>query len=201
VKSKLSITLILICVVQISRIFGQPNPDSFFVKNVSLDTDPNPRFVWTYIDTIVSWYYKTNNNEISCLKKELMKTGIFSSIEPRLSETPEIDTFNLLLTIKYNSPDTIYKIGKIRISGFTQVDKSKFDWSLATENLVGTSVSLKTGYYDFEEKISELLDKSLRDKEEHTEIDSPWFSFKVNKNNELELSIIPKFKGCAENSK
>ena len=195
---KLSIIVFLVCLGQIVPVCGQTNPESFFVKYITMETDPNPRFVWSYANMIISWDKESNNDEVSCLKKELMKTGLFNKIESRLNKLKESDDYELVLTIKYNSPNPTYKVSEIKLIGFKEVDESRFKELLISENLIGKSLSLKTDYPDFENKIIELVKESITDETKKEEFKIPWFELTLNKNKDLEVTVMPNFKGCSE---
>lgn len=200
-KLKLLITILLICYGQIINVLGQTKPERFFVKYITLETDPNPRFVWRLANKIISFDKESNSNEIACLKKELIKTGLFSKIEPRLYKLKESDYYELILTIKYSFPNPVYKVNGIKLSGFNDVDESKFKQLLASENLIGKSVILKTDYIDFEDKIIELVKKSISDETKQNKFDLPWLIFKVNNGTDLEVTVMPTFQGCSESSR
>lgn len=182
---------------QIMTVLGQTNPESFFVKYITLETDPNPRFVWAIANMVISQDKESNRNEISCLEKELVKTGLFSKIESRLYKLKESDNYELVLTVKYKSPKPVYRLGQIKLSGFDEVDENKFKEILASENLIGKSISLRKDYSDFEDKIFELVKKSVIDETSQERFNFPWIELKLNKNEELEVTVMPSFKGCS----
>ena len=188
--------ILLIFLGQAAAVCGQTRPESFFVKYITLETETNSRFVWRLANMIISSDKESNINETACLKEELLKTGLFSKVEWRLHELKEPNNYELVLTVKFNSPDIVYKISKISLSGFKEVDESKFKDLLGSEGLIGKSVSLKTGYSDFEKNIIELVEKSMRDQTTQEEYDLPWFEFRLDENKELEITLMPQFRGC-----
>ncbi|HRH40130.1 MAG TPA: hypothetical protein PKY82_00705 [Pyrinomonadaceae bacterium] len=195
-KMKLLMIVILVCFGQVAVIWGQTKPKSFYVKYITLETDPNPRFVWDYANKIISFGRESNNKEAACLKKELMKTGLFSKIEYKFAKLKDSDDYEFHLTINYKSPNPVYKVSKIELSSFKEVNNSNFKIFLASENLIGKSLSLKTGYVDFEDKIIESVKKSIIDETKREEFKLPWLIFKLNKKNELEVIVAPDFNGC-----
>ncbi|MBK8809567.1 MAG: hypothetical protein IPN69_02415 [Acidobacteria bacterium] len=199
-KLRLLVAIFVICVGHVASVSGQSRLDKFSVKQIFLETDPNPRFVWHYANTIISMPEESNDNEVSCLKTELMNTGLFKSIESRLEKSRTFDGYNLILSIKYKSADTTYAVSKIALDGFESVNVSRFEELLASECLIGKSLNLKTGYRDFENRIIELLKKSISDEEERDEFEFPFFSLKLNENNNLEVMVMPKFAGCPSGS-
>jgi len=182
-------------------ILGQSNPERFFVKHIVLETDPNPRFVWAIANMIIPWEGDSSNGDVSCLKKELIKTGLFSGIESRLQKLKESDGYDLILTIQYKSPDPVYKLSKIDVFGIEGVDHIKFNDLLASERILGKPLSLKTADYAiFEDKLFDLLKKSIGDETKREWSQLPWVQLKLNPNKELEVTVLPGFKGCQKTS-
>lgn len=199
-KIKFMIMVALFCFSQTAINFGQIRPESGFVKYIVLETDPNPRFVWSFANSIISLGKMRNEDEISCLKGKLMKTGLFSTIEDRLVKLDEPYAYELVLTINYDFSEPDYKVNKIEIKDLKDVDESKFKKQVGSENLIGKSVSLRLDYNDFEDKLFELLKKSLTDASKKGEFKLPWVELKVNEHKDLEVILMPYFEGC-ENSK
>src|SRR5215213_7611613 len=123
-KLKITMLVLLVCFGQIMTVNGQTDPESFVVKFITIDGDSVPRFVWRYSNTIISWSRESNTDEVSCLKRELLKTGLFSEVEPELYKLKESDGYELSLTIKYNSPNPVYTVSEIKLSGFNEVNES-----------------------------------------------------------------------------
>jgi hypothetical protein len=195
-KVGISIMVILFFLGQVLIVSGQTNPKSYFVKYITLETDPNPRFVWDYANKIVSFERVSNTKEASCLKNELLKTRLFSKIDTRFVKLKDSNDYQFIVTIIYKLPNPVYKVSKIKLNNFKEVKESKFKKLLDSESLIGKPLSLRNGYPDFEDKIFELVKKSIADETKLEEVKLPWIIFNLNSNNELEVKITRDFIPC-----
>lgn len=186
------------CIWQLNA-FGQSVPDRFSVNNISLETGPNPRFVWNYLNTIISRTTESSKDEVACVKDELMQTGFFKSVEPRLERSESSGGYNIVVRTVYHSQEPVYKITKIEIDEFEGVDETEFRKRLIDEKMIGQSVSLNNGYRDFENRIIEILRLSASD-EMRDELPFPWFSMRVADFEGVEVRVMQKFPGCSASS-
>jgi hypothetical protein len=192
----------LIWIVTVAAVYGQTNPESFFVKHIVFDAEYTPRFLWAIANGIIPWQGDTTDDDVACLKRELMKTGLFKRIGARLNKLGESEGYDLILTIEYKSTEPVYKLRKLEVSGVNGVDNAKFSNLIASEHLVETTVSLKTADYAlFADRIFELLKKSIPDETKREWSKPPWIQIRLNGDRELEVTVLPDFTGCSDAAK
>ena len=197
-KSKILIIALLIGSGQLVNVFGQNRPGVFVVKNVYINTDANPRFVRRYVDKIISWHKESNKDEIECLKKEVTETQLLKSFETKLEKVEHSDDYDLILTVSYKSVAPTYTLSRIEIIDFVGLDKSIFDGLIAKNGFIGKSLSLKAGFPAFEDQIIDITKASIEKDGYQDEISDPWLEMRLNASGELEVTIMPSFKGCAK---
>ena len=200
---KLTLTLLaLILSIYLGQgisVLGQTIPDSFFVKNTFIETDANPRFVRRFVDNIISWNKESNNYEINCLKNEMTKTRLFENIETKIEKTDESKNYNLDLIVRYKTSNLVFRISKIKTTGFKNMDVGKFNASV-NNKLIKKTLNLKTDFPRFENLIIESVRESLQPQDlENFQL--PWLDIRLNSTGELEVLVLPMFKKCIENSK
>jgi hypothetical protein len=130
-----------------------------------------------------------------------MKTGVFRRIDSRLYQLKESGGYELILTIEYESPNPVYKLGKIDVVGVEGIDYVLFKKLLTSARLIGRPLSLKTADYAvFEDKLFEVLRKSIADETKREWSKLPWIELKLNGSKEIEIIVMSEFKGCQNNS-
>jgi hypothetical protein len=200
-KLKTLLIVFLLCVGETTTVRSQADPQRFLVKHVVLEADPNPRFVRRVAEIGIPWSRVTTKNDVDCIKDQLMKTGVFRRIDSRLYQLKESGGYELILTIEYESPNPVYKLGKIDVVGVEGIDYVLFKKLLTSARLIGRPLSLKTADYAvFEDKLFEVLRKSIADETKREWSKLPWIELKLNGSKEIEIIVMSEFKGCQNNS-
>lgn len=199
---KIILFLILIIFVwQTPRILSQTAPESFFVKNVYINLDADTRYVRKLANKTISWDKKINNGEIECFKNELLKSGLFENFQTRLAKLDEEDEYNLTVTVNYQSQNPVFKISNIKLEGFNDIDEIKFNSALSKNRITEKILSLKTDFPVFENQIIQAIQDSYVGKASKDKLISPWIEIRLNMIGELDILVLPSFKGCSESQK
>lgn len=200
---KLFLLVSVICVGQVLNAIGQTNSDNFFIKNVYVDLEADTRYVRKLADKTVSMYWqrKSNYEEIECFRSELMKTGLFENFQTKLDKLDETDKYNLTVIVNYQSSNPTYRIGKIKLVGFVGIDEAKFNSILVKNEISEKLISLKTDFPVFENQITQAIQESYIEKIPKEKPSKPWVEIQLKTNGELDVLVMPSFKGCSEFSK
>src|SRR5690606_11255773 len=167
------------------------------VRDVVIESEYNPRFIRRIAEMGIPWERVTKKSDLSCIREQLVSTGLFTSVESRFFELKESGGYQLLLSLEFRSSPPVYGLGKVNIVGVDGVDASKFQELLRLEKLSKGSVSLATeDYRAFEERLFALLKESISNEEQRDWKRIPWLDIKLNKEEQLEITIIGAFKGC-----
>lgn len=177
--------------------FGQVPKSEFPIKNVYIVLDADTRYVRKLADKTISWDKNSNVNEVACLKSELTNSGIFKRVDSELISTgADTHTYNLNLYLDLSAPNTDYKIGKLELIGFRNIDSKAFEAILARKKLRITPLSLKVGFPEFEKQIIEAVTASLGTDANELDGNIPWITLKKNARGELDVTVTPQFHGC-----
>jgi hypothetical protein len=189
--------IILLFVSNLSPIFGQQPSERFFINEVFIDTEANPRLIRRYVNKIVSWNKESNHREVECLKEQLNATRLFSKVDSRLARIPDTSNYNLFLTVQYKEIHRNYRIVRIDVRGYSDLDKTKFQELLAERALTGKPLSLLRGFPDFEDQLFEVVTKSRPKYEIDDESSLPWIDVRLVKRGELLITVMPSSHGCS----
>lgn len=194
--------LFVIFFAQVFSIFGQAIPGKFLIKNVYIDLDADTRYLRKLADKTISMYWQkeSSNKEIECFKSELMKTSLFENFSTELDKLEKTDEYNLTIIVSYQSKNPTYRVGKINLQGFDEIDLSKFNFNLAKSGLNEKVLSLKTDFPKFENQLIKVIRESYVSKSPKSEMNKPWVEIQLNAMGELDILVMPKFQGCSENS-
>lgn len=196
-KFNIFLFVVVTCMGNSALVWAQSDSKSIVVRHVVLETDPNPRFVRRIAELGIPWGGATAKSDVDCIKQQLKDTGLFRRIESRFHELKESGRFDLVLTIEFELANPVYKLKKVEVVGVKGVDDVTFTNLLISEGLVGEPLSLKTADYSiFEDRLFELLRKSIADEEERDWRKVPWLELKLNSNKELEITVSSEPAGC-----
>ncbi|MFN6964752.1 MAG: hypothetical protein ACK4S4_13430 [Pyrinomonadaceae bacterium] len=200
-KLKVILIALLLCAGQSLVAWAQTDSRSFIVRHVVLETDPNPRFIRRIAEMGIPWSQVATRDDVNCIKERLKDTGLFRGISSRLHKLKDSNGYELVLTIEFESANPVYKLKKAEVEDLEGVDNATLTNLLVSEGLMGQPLSLKTADYAvFEERLLELLRKSIADDEQREWRKLPWLDLRLDTNKELEIRIFREGKGCPSSS-
>lgn len=197
-RCKIVFTASLLIIGNAVAVWSQSNSDSFLVRDVVIEAEYTPRFIRRIAEFGIPWDRVTKKSDLSCIREQLLSSGLFSSVEGRFFQLKESGGYQLILSLDFRSSPPVYDLGKVTIFGVDGVDANKFQELLRIEKLSKASVSLATeDYRAFEDRLLELLKDSMPDEEKRDWKKIPWLDLKLNKDEQLEITILGSFKGCS----
>ncbi len=190
--------LLVFCTVQTPNVFGQTNDDNFYVNDVYIVLNADTRYVRKLANKTISFDKRSNAKEVECFKDGLIKTGLFENLVTSLEKFGDSDDYNLTIRLNYKLVEPIYRIGKIDLVDFNEIDKAKFNSILVKNKIPEKMLSLKTDFPDFENQITKAIQKSYIQKIPKDEMKKPWVELQLATDGKLDVFVMPSFKGCSE---
>src|SRR5690606_21008950 len=78
--------------------WSQSNSDSFLVRDVVIESEYNSRLIRRIAQMVIQWERVTKKSDLSCIREQLVSTGLFTSVESRFFELKESGGYQLLLS-------------------------------------------------------------------------------------------------------